>query len=89
MPSTKKKSQMITYRDIWNTIDAIAQNVDYKYLESGLVVNKSGSTVSSISYNYNIIPFVPLNPVDVSLELEAYAPELFHNMILFSHHNEL
>ena len=68
---------------------AIAQNVDFKYLESGLVVDKSGNTVNSIKYNYNIIPFCPLNPVDTCIELEGGATEPFHNMILFSQHNEL
>ena len=68
---------------------AMAQNVDFKYLEPGLVVDKSGNTVNSIEYNYNIIPFYPLNPVDVSVELDGGATEPFHNMILFSQHNEL
>ena len=68
---------------------AMAQNIDFKYLESGLVVDKSGNAVNSIKYNYNIIPFCPLNPVDVSLELDGDASEPFHNMILFSQHNEL
>lgn len=68
---------------------AMAQNVDFKYLEPGLIVDKSGNTVNSIKYNYNIIPFCPLNPVDVSLEQDGGATEPFHNMILFSQHNEL
>ena len=68
---------------------AIAQSVDFKYLEPGLIVDKSGNTVNSIKYNYDIIPFCPLNPVDVSLELDGGATEPFHNMILFSQHNEL
>ena len=68
---------------------AIAQSVDFKYLEPGLIVDKSGNTVNSIKYNYKIIPFCPLNPVDVSLELDVGATEPFHNMILFSQHNEL
>lgn len=68
---------------------AMAQNVDFKYLEHGLMVDKSGNTVNSIKYNYNIVPFCPLNPVDVSLELDGGTTEPFHNMILFSQHNEL
>ncbi|MDW3024166.1 MAG: HNH endonuclease [Alphaproteobacteria bacterium] len=68
---------------------AMAQNVDFKYLEPGLIVDKSGNAVNSIKYNYSIIPFCPLNPVDVSLELDGEATEPFHNMILFSQHNEL
>ena len=68
---------------------AMAQNVDFKYLESGLVVDKSGNTVNSIKYNYNVIPFCPMNPVDVSTELDGGVTEPFHNMILFSQHNEL
>lgn len=68
---------------------AMAQNIDFKYLESGLIVDKTGDQINSIKYKYNIIPFCPLNPVDVCIELEGGVTEPFHNMILFSHHNEL
>lgn len=67
---------------------ALAQNVDFKYLEPGLQVDKSENVIHSISYNYPTVPFSPLNPVDVSIELD-HPVELYHNIILFSQHNEL
>lgn len=68
---------------------AISQNVDLKYLEHGLKVEKSGNTVQQINYNYKIIPFCPINPVDKLVELNGNYTNLFHNMILFSQYNEL
>lgn len=67
---------------------AMSQNVDFKYLASGLVVDRTGNTVNSIQYNYPVVPFFPLNPVDAFIE-GTPAPTPFHNMILFSQRNEL
>ncbi len=67
---------------------ALSQNVDFKYLASGLAVDRVGNTVNSIQYNYPVVPFCPLNPVDAFIE-SAPNPTPFHNMILFSQHNEL
>ena len=68
---------------------AMSQNIDFKYLEPGLKVIKSGNIVRNIEYDYNLIPFCPMNPVDISVELNNKQFEPFHNMILFSQHNEL
>ncbi len=67
---------------------AMSQNVDFKYLASGLVVDRTGNTVNSIQYNYPVVPFCPLNPIDAFIE-GTPAPTPFHNMILFSQCNEL
>lgn len=68
---------------------ALAQGVKLKYLQPGLVVNKTNTTVNSIEYNYNILPFWPLNQLDACVELQQNNFALFHSMILFSNHNEL
>lgn len=68
---------------------ALSQNVDFKYLAPGLNVDKNGHNINKIEYNYKIIPFCPMNPVDTYLELHNHKFEPFHNMILFSQHNEL
>lgn len=67
---------------------AMDKNIDFKFLKSGLAVKKTNSKIESIKYNYPIIPFCPLNPIDAYLEQNT-KPTLFHNMILFSQHNEL
>ncbi len=67
---------------------AMSQNVDFKYLASGLMVERTGNSVNSIQYNYPVVPFCPLNPIDAFIE-GTPAPTPFHNMILFSQCNEL
>lgn len=67
---------------------AMSQNVDFKYLASGLMVERTGNSVNNIQYNYPVVPFCPLNPVDAFIE-SAPNTTPFHNMILFSQHNEL
>lgn len=67
---------------------AMSQNVDFKYLASGLVVERTGNSVNNIQYNYPVVPFCPLNLVDAFIE-SAPNTTPFHNMILFSQHNEL
>lgn len=68
---------------------ALSQNVDFKYLKPGLKIDKSGNTVHSISYDYTLVPFCPMNPIDMNIELNCQKFEPFHNIILFSQHNEL
>ncbi len=67
---------------------AMSQNVDFKYLASGLMVERTGNSVNSIQYNYPVVPFCPLNPIDAFIE-SAPNTTPFHNMILFSQCNEL
>ena len=67
---------------------AMSQNVDFKYLASGLAVDRTGNSVNNIQYNYPVVPFCPLNPVDAFIE-SAPNTTPFHNMILFSQCNEL
>ena len=67
---------------------ALAKDIDLKLLQPGLNVIRSGTTISKIEYNFPIIPFMPMNPVDRYLELGT-PTELYHNMILFSEQNRL
>ena len=67
---------------------ALAMNVDLKLLQHGLSVTGSGNNISKIEYNYPLVPFCPMNPVDTILELGTPV-ELFHNLILFSQSNQL
>lgn len=67
---------------------AMSQNVDFKYLASGLMVERTGNSVNNIQYNYPVVPFCPLNPIDAFIE-SAPNTTPFHNMILFSQCNEL
>ena len=68
---------------------AMAQNVDFKYLEPGLKVDKQNGMISNITYDYKIVPFCPMNQVDVCIETNHKYEDPFHNMILFSQQNEL
>lgn len=67
---------------------ALDQQVDFDMLKSGLVIQKTGNQITNLEYNYPLVPFYPLNPLDGYIELGA-PPSLYHNMILFSQHNEL
>lgn len=63
---------------------ALAKNVNLDLLKPGLHIDKNGK----IEYRYPIVPFYPLNELDILLELNT-PTELYHNMILFSQHDKL
>ncbi len=67
---------------------ALAAGVDFDLLKPGLAITQDGKNVSKIEYNYPIIPFYPVNPLDKYAEL-ATPTELYHNMILFSQESQL
>lgn len=67
---------------------ALACGIDFDILRSGLNVVRSGTEVTSIEYKYPLVPFYPMNALDTCLELGS-PTELYHNMILFSAHNQL
>jgi hypothetical protein len=67
---------------------AMDRGVDFSYLESGLKVEKKDDKIQSIKYDYKMLPFCPLNPIDIAIEYNP-KPMLYHNLILFSQHNEL
>ena len=67
---------------------AIAKGIDISKINKGLNVIKEQNQLKSIEYNYEMIPFAPLNPIDKYLELNTEL-ELYHNLILFSQDDKL
>ncbi len=67
---------------------ALAKNVNFDLIKDRLHITKSDDNISNITYNYPLVPFMPLNPLDEYLELGTQT-ELYHNMILFSQGNTL
>ena len=67
---------------------ALACGVDFDLMRPGMDIQKSGDAITGITFKYPLVPFYPLNPIDAFIELET-APELYHNIILFSQHSEL
>ena len=68
---------------------ALAQGVDFNAIKDGLKVEKNDDgTLKNIKYEYPIVPFYPVNSLDDYLELHT-APDLYHNMVLFSQHSNL
>lgn len=67
---------------------ALEKGIGLDILSSGMKRNIINGEVKSISFNFPVIPFVALNPMDEYLELNT-SIELYHNLILFSQDNML
>ncbi len=67
---------------------ALDKGIDFDILKGGLDIKKTGPNIQAITFNYPIIPFYPLNPIDSFIELKTNF-NLYHTMILFSQHNTL
>ncbi len=67
---------------------AIDKGIDINKISEGLEVIVEEGQVKDIKYNYAMIPFIPLNPMDEYIELNTEL-ELYHNLILFSQGNNL
>ena len=67
---------------------AIDKGVSIDILKKGIDIQKSNGKIKGISFNYPVIPFVPLNATDAYIELNTEI-ELYHNLILFSQENIL
>lgn len=67
---------------------ALAVDVDFDLIKSGLTVTKTDNGIAKIEYNYPLVPFCPMNAVDAVLELGT-PTDLYHNLILFSQNNLL
>ncbi len=99
---SKEKFQIISYNFLIDNTSykngiakiafnfALEKGVELHTIEKGLNIEKSdnGSQIKNISFNYPIIPFVALNPMDQYLELRTNI-ELYHNLILFNQENKL
>lgn len=67
---------------------ALENDVDRELIKDYLHVKKKNEVVEEIKFNNPVIPFVPLNPFDEYIELNA-SFELYHNLILFNEENYL
>ena len=67
---------------------ALQKGININILKHGLIIDRDKDEITSIGFNYQIIPFFPMNCFDEALEL--YEPmKLFHGMILFNNENYL
>lgn len=67
---------------------AIDKNIPYDKMKNNIKIEKEGSIVKDISFNFKSVPFYPLSPIDEFLELN-YHIELFHFLLLFNIKNRL
>ncbi|MFL0270166.1 HNH endonuclease [Candidatus Clostridium radicumherbarum] len=67
---------------------AIEKGICIDVLKKGLNIQEKDEKIENISFNYPVIPFVALNPMDKYIEL-ATEMELYHNLILFNQRNML
>lgn len=67
---------------------ALSKGIPLDTIKDDLIVEKDENKITNISFNYPVIPFVPLNPMDNYIELET-SLLLYHNLILFSQGNYL
>lgn len=62
---------------------ALEKGISLDILKKGLDIKVADEKIESIAFNYSVLPFVPLNPMDKHIELNTDM-ELYHNLILFS-----
>lgn len=67
---------------------ALEKGIDFERLSKSVDVKKVDGELKDISFNFSLIPFVALNPMDEYIELKTNV-ELYHNLILFSQGNYL
>lgn len=67
---------------------ALAKGVSEDLLKSKLDIVIQNEKINNILFKYEVIPFIPLNPVDEHIELSTDF-KLYHNLILFNQENLL
>lgn len=68
---------------------ALDKGIPLEMINSDVKIEKEDNgKIKNIQFNYLMIPFCPLNPLDDYLELEVEM-ELYHNLILFSQAEKL
>jgi len=67
---------------------ALEKGICVDVLKKGLDVQEKDDKIKNISFEYPVIPFVALNPMDKYIELDTDM-ELYHNLILFNQSNLL
>lgn len=66
---------------------ALDKGISIADLKHGVKIEKKDK-IKSITFEFPLIPFYPLNPVDEYIELESKT-QLYHNLILFNQGNYL
>lgn len=67
---------------------ALAKGVSDDLLKSKLDISIKNEKINDILFKYEVIPFIPMNPVDEYIELHTDF-KLYHNLILFNQENLL
>lgn len=67
---------------------ALEKGICLDILKKGMNIKVANDKLESIAFDYPVIPFFPLNPLDKYIELNTNI-ELYHNLILFSQRNML
>lgn len=67
---------------------ALEKGICINKLKKGVNIEKNDGEIEKISFNYPVIPFIALNPIDKYIELDTDM-ELYHNLILFNQGNML
>jgi len=67
---------------------ALSKGISASDLKDGLVIVKEDNGLKKITFKYDVIPFVPLNPMDKYIELDTEML-LYHNIILFNQDKKL
>ncbi len=61
---------------------ALDKGIDFNLIKHGLDIKTGPNGINDIKFNYPIVPFCPLNPVDFQLEFQPVT--LYHTMILYN-----
>lgn len=67
---------------------AVEKQIPISLLKENVKIKTSDNNIEDIVFDYKIIPFLPLNPIDEQIELNSNF-ELYHNLILFNEKNLL
>lgn len=68
---------------------AIDNGIEFEDVKDGVEIEKdSNGNLKKLCFNYQIVPFVPMNSFDSFMELYAQK-DLYHSLILFSQKNNL
>ena len=67
---------------------ALSKGIPFDYIKNGVYIEKENDKITNIKFQYQLIPFVPLNAIDDYIELESELL-LYHNLILFSQGSNL
>lgn len=67
---------------------ALEKGIDFDKLKKGVEIKQKDGELEDIIFNFPVLPFVALNPMDEYIELKT-PMEFYHNLILFSQDNML